>query len=59
MIMIDPRDLLDEEGEFKTGIIDKIYQQQRRRRIRVFSLIAVLCVIALVVGAVIGFKVGI
>ena len=57
--MIDPRDLLDEEGEFKTGIIDKIYQQQRRRRIRVFSLIAVLCVIALVVGAVIGFKVGI
>jgi predicted nucleic acid-binding Zn ribbon protein len=54
--MIDPRDLLNKDNEWVTRMVeDPIRKQQRRRRRKTFLLIAVLCIIALVVGAVIGW----
>lgn len=58
--MIDPKDLLKKDDEwFARMVEDPIRKQQLKRRRKTFRLIGVLCIIAFVVGAVIGWKVGI
>ena len=58
--MIDPKDLLDKDDEwFARMVEDPIRKQQRKRRRKTLLLITVLCVIALVVGAMIGWNVSI
>jgi hypothetical protein len=56
--MIDPRDLTDKDDDdwIARMVEDPIRKQQRKRRDKTFLLITGLCLIALVVGAVIGWK---
>jgi hypothetical protein len=55
--MIDPRDLRDKDDEWVSRMVeDPIRRQQRKRRRKTFRLIGILCIIALVVGAVIGWR---
>jgi hypothetical protein len=56
--MIDPRDSSDKDDDewYAHMVSDPIRKQQQKRRNKTFLLITALCIIALVIGAAIGWK---
>jgi F0F1-type ATP synthase assembly protein I len=55
--MIDPKDLPEKDDDWvATMVTDPILKQQARRRRRFYAVLAISCVIAVLVGAMIGWN---